>query len=419
MTTSNNNYNVIIIGAGSGGIGAAVGAARLGAKTLLIDRAPSPGGVVASAWIHNWEPTCGNSPFTRELWNRMRAMPNGAADMPFTTSRNAADGRRNPTMPFELWAYQKAVNDVFAELPNLTFMGNTAFVSAQTNGRLVTSITLSHDGCSMTIRPRCVIDASGCLAVARNCGCGVMLGTDSKADFGEDVAPEKSDRNNLNKVNWIYRVKPNTSPKLNMTIDDIPPQARIDCFFQVDLPCGDHLINICGHGNYSPEIDGDLQRASTEQFNLAYLSYCWQVVSGHHPDWSLVGMAPALGIRESYRLKARKILTLNDIITNSSKHSDHAIAKTDHPIDVHGTNLEQRLGSIPYEIPYETTLPREFDNLWIGSRGIGATHIVSGSCRLSRTLMTLGEAVGKAAAIAAARNLPSGDINPSEIADFE
>ncbi|MBR4416189.1 MAG: FAD-dependent oxidoreductase, partial [Victivallales bacterium] len=37
-------YDILIIDAGSGGIGAAVGAARLGAKTLLIDRAPSPGG---------------------------------------------------------------------------------------------------------------------------------------------------------------------------------------------------------------------------------------------------------------------------------------------------------------------------------------------------------------------------------------
>lgn len=413
------NYDVFIVGAGAGGIGAAVGAARKGATVLLIDSAQLPGGVVASAWVHNWEPTCGNSPFTRELWNRMRAMPNGATDMPFTTSRNGTDGHRNPTMPFELWAYQKAVNDIFAELPNLTFMGNTMFISAKTNGRLITSVTISHYGCSMQIYPRCVIDASGCLVVARACGCPVMLGTDSKADFGEEAAPEKADRHNLNKVNWIYRVKPNTSPKLDMSIDDIPPQARIDLFFQVDLPCGDHLINICGHGNYSPEIDGDLQRASTEQFNLAYLSYCWQVVSGHHPDWSLVGMAPALGIRESYRLKARKIFTLNDIISNNGKHSDRAIAQTDHPLDVHGMNLEHLHGIGAYEIPYECTLPQEFDNLWIGSRGIGATHIVSGSCRLSRTIMTLGEAVGKAAAIAAARNVPSGDINPTEIADFE
>ena len=64
------------------------------------------------------------------------------------------------------------------------------------------------------------------------------------------------------------------------------------------------------------------------------------MLSGHHPDWLLVGMAPGLGIRESYRLKARKILTLNDVLINNGRHSDCAIAKTDHPIDVHGMNIE-------------------------------------------------------------------------------
>ena len=96
-------YDVLIVGAGAGGIGAAVGAARKDANVLLIDSAPSPGGVVASAWVHNWEPTCGNSPFTRELWNRMRAMPNGATDMPFTTSRNGSINRQRP---FAWWCHR-------------------------------------------------------------------------------------------------------------------------------------------------------------------------------------------------------------------------------------------------------------------------------------------------------------------------
>jgi hypothetical protein len=102
------------------------------------------------------------------------------------------------------------------------------------------------------------------------------------------------------------------------------------------------------------------------------------VLSSHHPDWLLVGMAPGLGIRKSYRLKARKILTLNDVLINNGRHSDYAIAKTDHPLDVHGMNLEYIHGIGIYEILYETTLMQDFDNLWIGSHGIGVTHIVSG-----------------------------------------
>ena len=412
------DYDVVIVGAGSGGIGAAIGAARSGAKTLLVDRASSIGGVVASAWVHNWEPTCGNSPLAREIWARMRSMPLGATNMQFTTSRDGADGHRNPTMPFELWAYRNAVQDIFAELPNLTFWGNTTFTDAVTNGRRLESIRLSRDATTVDVTAKSFVDSSGMLAVARYCGCEAMLGTDSRDDFGEAPAPETADRNNLNLVNWIYRVSPGAAPKLSMKESDIPEDARISRVFTAEMPCGDVLVNICGHGRFSPEIPGDRERADRTEFTRAYYSYCWQVVSGLHPDWRLVGMAPALGIRESYRLRARKILTLNDTIAGGGD-KDAFIAKTDHTIDVHGTDLATRLGPVAYGIPYETTLPQEFDNLWIASRGIGVTHIVGGSCRLSRTMLTLGEAVGKAAAIAAMNAIVSGDVIPREIADFE
>ena len=414
----NTDYDVVIVGAGSGGIGAAIGAARAGAKVLLVDRAPSIGGVVAYAWVHNWEPTCGNSPLTREIWARMRAMPLGATDMPFTTSRDGSDGHRNPNMPFELWAYRNAVQDIFAELPNLTFWGNTTFTDATANGRRLSSLRLCRDAATIDVTAKSFVDSSGMLAVARRCGCEAMLGTDSRNDFGEAPAPETADRNNLNLVNWIYRVSPGATPKLSMKERDIPENARINNLFTAVMPCGDILVNICGHGPFSPEIPGDRERADRREYTRAYYSYCWQVVSGLHPDWRLVGMAAALGIRESYRLRARKILALNDVLAGGGD-SGSFIAKTDHTIDVHDTDLATRLGPVAYGIPYETTLPQEFDNLWIASRGIGVTHIVGGSCRLSRTMMTLGEAVGKAAAIAARDAILSGDVNPSDVADFE
>ena len=412
------DYDVIIIGAGSGGIGAAVGAARTGANVLIVDRAPSIGGVVAYSWVHNWEPTCGNSPLTREIWARMRSMPLGATDMPFTTSRDGADGHRNPTMPFELWAYRNAVQDIFAELPNLTFWGNTAFAEVVTKGRRLESMRLYRDGAPVDVTAHSFIDSTGMLAVARKCGCQTMLGTDSRDDFGEAPAPESADRNNLNLVNWIYRVSPGATPKLPMKENDIPENARINNLFTAEMPCGDIVVNICGHGRVSPEIPGDRERADREEFSRAYHSYCWQVVAGLHPDWRLVGMAPALGIRESYRLRARKVLTLNDAMAGGGDRGSF-IAKTNHTIDVHGTDLATRLGPVAYGIPYETTLPQEFDNLWVASRGIGVTHIVGGSCRLSRTMLTLGEAVGKAAAIAASDGLSSDGVIPSQVADFE
>jgi hypothetical protein len=54
----------------------------------------------------------------------------------------------------------------------------------------------------------------------------------------------------------------------------------------------------------------------------------------------------------------------------------------------------------PYGIPYPCLLPQEFDNLITASRGSSFSHIAASSCRLSRTMMALGEVAGVASAIA-------------------
>ncbi len=54
----------------------------------------------------------------------------------------------------------------------------------------------------------------------------------------------------------------------------------------------------------------------------------------------------------------------------------------------------------PYGIPYSCLLPAEYDNLIAASRGASFSHIAASSCRLSRTMMALGEAAGVASALA-------------------
>jgi len=410
---------VAIIGAGSGGIGAAVGAAERGARTVVIDRAQLPGGVVAACWVHNWEPTCGNGPLTRRLWERMRAMPLGAVDLPFTVSRTFPDGNRQPTMPFELWAYQRAVLAEFARFPHLNFLGGHTFVAAVTDGRRIVSVTVAGEAGPVEIRAKVFLDATGTLQLARSCGCATMLGTDARSDFNEKVAPETADRHNLNLVNWLYRVRPGGRPQVKAAPDSFPKNAWRSAIFSATMPNGDLLVNICGLGHYSPEIPGDLERVTKEQYELAFNTYCWRVASGLNPDWELVGMAPALGIRESYRLRARKVVTANDVFTFGDAYEKQWIGQTDHPLDVHGTDLEARLGSIPFGIPYDSLLPVEFDNLLVASRGLGTTHIAAGAARLSRTLMTCGQAAGRAAAISAQSGRMLETIAAGEIAEFE
>ena len=50
--------------------------------------------------------------------------------------------------------------------------------------------------------------------------------------------------------------------------------------------------------------------------------------------------------------------------------------------------------------PTACLLPNEYDNLIAASRGASFSHIGASSCRLSRTMMALGEAAGVASALA-------------------
>ena len=59
----------------------------------------------------------------------------------------------------------------------------------------------------------------------------------------------------------------------------------------------------------------------------------------------------------------------------------------------------------PYGIPFRCLLPAEIDNLAIACRGASFSSVAASSCRLSRTMMQLGQAAGTAAALAKQQQL--------------
>jgi hypothetical protein len=100
-------------------------------------------------------------------------------------------------------------------------------------------------------------------------------------------------------------------------------------------------------------------------------------------------------------------------------YEEQIIAFADHSLDTHGqSNVKKPLNKnldIPYGIPYSCLLPKEYDNLIAATRGASFSHIAASSCRLSRTMMALGEAAGMASALAVRQGKLLPDISVSEI----
>ena len=97
----------------------------------------------------------------------------------------------------------------------------------------------------------------------------------------------------------------------------------------------------------------------------------------------------------------------------------HTGKGNDHPLDTHGERnvkgIKRKELEQPYGIPYSCLLPAEYDNLIAASRGASFSHIAASSCRLSRTMMALGEAAGEASALALRAGAAYAGVDVDEI----
>jgi hypothetical protein len=136
-------------------------------------------------------------------------------------------------------------------------------------------------------------------------------------------------------------------------------------------------------------------------------------------QYVLAWIAPALGIRESWRIIGETVLTEHDLLAGiSAQERQDIIALADHAMDTHGVSTG-RAGCLemrePYGVPYRCLIPKGFTNLLVACRGASFSSLAASSCRLSRTMMQLGQAAGTAAALASDRRVALPDVPAREL----
>jgi hypothetical protein len=133
--------------------------------------------------------------------------------------------------------------------------------------------------------------------------------------------------------------------------------------------------------------------------------------------YRIAWVAPALGVRETRRVVGEYVLTEHDVRGGLSRqeHPD-IIAIADHPPDTHG-NHARGLGELrePYGVPYRCLIPKGYRNLLIACRAASFSSLAASGCRLSRTMMDLGQAAGTAAALAKELNVDLPDVPPDRL----
>lgn len=448
-------YDLAVIGAGSGGIGAALAGARLGLSVLLVERADTIGGTATRGGVHTWEPGVGGTGIPFEIYRRLKQILNAVGvyslgrqfsagippgEPPFPggeavidPSRRYADTlRRHPGdetfddafrrerlhgVVFEPEQYAVVVEDTLAETGRCALLKNTRVRDVNADSGRIGSILLD-DG--REVEAGAYADCTGNGVLCTACGCESMTGEDSHQAFDEPDAPEQA-TDRVNGVSLMYRVTPTDQAGIEALPSDIPAECWWAPSFPVvraaRYPCGDYNMNML------PTMEGEefvrlgYRRAYSEcrRRVRAHWHHCQTVFPEFRGYW-LSWTAPTLGVRESRRIVGEYVLTENDLLAGISgqQHPD-IIAIADHAMDRHGEGGGCRELREPYGVPYRCLIPKGFRNLLVACRVASFSSIVASSCRLSRTMMQLGQAAGTAAALAKQLRVPLPEVPPDAL----
>lgn len=426
--------DVCVIGSGSGGTGAALAAARGGADTVLVEFESILGGTSTNAWVNSWEPVSGADGLPREIYAAMRQDPLGVTYADYSRGAHRVvfkDGKwqrgGHHGLPWEPRAFNYFVRELLEATGRCRVLLNTIFYRAHRRGDMIEAVEAWFCGRRLRIEARIFIDSTADAELCVDAGCDFHLGEDPRSRYQEPTAPESAELQ-LNGLTLCYRIKDTGVTQKPWLPKEIPEGICRRPVHTVVLPNGDHLLNAVGMIDGNAVMEMEYSELMREAYRRVLEHFFWlqQLPPGDrwnrwapkgYGTWAIAGVAPRIGVRESRRVLGDYVLTENDVRAGvqSQTHPD-IIAISDHAVDVHGRKVRlYEVPNGPYGIPYRCLLPRGVRNLFIASRAASFSHIAAASCRLCRTMMTLGQAAGNAAALCVRERVPPREVDVARL----
>jgi hypothetical protein len=106
-------------------------------------------------------------------------------------------------------------------------------------------------------------------------------------------------------------------------------------------------------------------------------------------------IADALGVRVSNRIKGKYVYTIDDL--KSGRKFEHPVLISDYPVDVHSSskNSSTLEMTAEYQLPIESLMSDDYDNLFVVGRGLSADYLAQGALRVQASCFSMGEGVAK------------------------
>ncbi|MGI9178828.1 MAG: FAD-dependent oxidoreductase, partial [Pirellulales bacterium] len=394
-------YDLVVIGGGYAGMGAAISAARMGlAVALLQDRGVLGGN--GSSEVRVW---------AQGLIRRGKYPRIGEIVEEFCDHAKKSPGT------FEEFEDAKKETLVRAEPTIDLFLHTHAFAVAR-DGNRITSVTCldTHTSRELRVSGRLFCDATGHATICHLAG-------------AETVMEPKGRMGMSNMWAWAETDAPEAFPEtpwaLPLTMDGFPYPR-------------DHHGQWFWESGFDKDPLGDAE--SIRDWNLRAVFGAWNAMKNgggraDHEKATLTWVASVGGPRESRRILGDVVLTQDDIVSKREfldgcvpstwsidlhyPKEEYATKFPDNPfisIAVHDRRIDRAVG---YPVPYRCFYSKDVDNLFMAGRCVSVTHEALGTVRVMKTCGMMGEVVGKAASVAVRRDATPRDVYERYLADMD
>ncbi|MDA7916392.1 FAD-dependent oxidoreductase [Verrucomicrobia bacterium] len=385
------DFDLVIVGGGYAGMGAAISAARMGVKVALIQNRGVLGGN-GSSEIRVWAMGGTRRGKYPHLGGIVEEFMDKAKMSPGTYEEFGDDLKEK----------------VVRKEDKIALFLNTHAYKVETKGNEITSVTAldTRTGRELVFKGALFADCTGHGTIGYLAGANHTMQEKGHLGMSNMWAWEEADEDvDFPKADWA----------LKLTMDDFPYPVR-------------------GHGQWFWESGFDLHPLhdleKTRDWNLRAVFGAFNTMKNRdgraeHLKANLTWVAYIGGTRESRQLLGDVVLTRDDIV-GKKEFDDGSVPTTwsidlhypreqykSHPEDpfiskaVHDRKVDRKNG---YPVPYRCFYSRNIENLFMAGRNVSVTHEALGTVRVMKTGGMMGEVVGKAASICVANSCKPRDV---------
>ncbi|MGI5817381.1 MAG: FAD-dependent oxidoreductase [Armatimonadota bacterium] len=442
---AHNSYEVAVIGGGSAGVAAALAAARNGARTLLVERDPFPGGdLITGLPILG----CCNSLGEWIVGGVLDELLEGCRAREGCVGR-VFDWRTLWGVCVDPDVMRLVIVDVLRR-QGVDLLTSVLVRGATTDGERITALAVVGGGSEMAVEAGIVVDCTGDATVASWAGAKC-----EKGGPGGEFQP----------VSLVFQMGPVDAGALLRFVREHPEEALLGenpVIERSRAECA-RALHDAGYPYLALSAEGSLLGAAIEAGEMypctaifmsptstarrevtlnstrlanvdatdsrelsralpvlvEQVERCVRFAQRRLPGFEEAGLArvaPRIGVRETRRVVGEHVLTAEEVLEGSK--SAEVIARGGHHVDIHGAGTYQKripvIGGRSYDIPRGCLIPRELENVLVAGRCLSSTREANGSARVMGTCLATGQAAGTAAALCASAGW--GDVRELPIA---